>query len=111
MASAAVKKFVPILDKVLLEKIDFKDITSAGLYLPARLRLSKCVPARVVAVGGGKVTETGKRIPNTVKVGDTVLLPDHPGTTIRLYDREFELYEDDEILAVVKEDLFAGNSY
>lgn len=52
----------------------------------------------MIAVGPGRVTETGTKIPVSVSVGDTVLLPDYGGQTLKLGDEELSLFRDEDIL-------------
>jgi chaperonin GroES len=57
----------------------------------------------VVAVGPGGLNMEGKRRPMSVAVGDTVLLPEYGGHTVKLGDQEFQLFRDEDILGILKE--------
>lgn len=52
----------------------------------------------VIAVGPGRTTEAGTRVPVSVSVGDTVLLPEYGGQTLKLGSEEFSLFRDEDIL-------------
>ncbi|GAA0161813.1 chaperonin [Lithospermum erythrorhizon] len=56
---------------------------------------------RVVAVGPGSHDREGKIIPVSVKEGDTVLLPEYGGTEVKLGEKEYHLYRDDDILGTL----------
>lgn len=61
---------VPVEDHILVEPITQENTTSSGIILPdSKEKPSK---GKVVAVGQGKILETGGRWPIDVKVGDTV---------------------------------------
>lgn len=71
--------------------------TAGGIYLPDS-KLGKTNEGEVIAVGPGRVTETGTKIAVNVTVGDTVLLPEYGGTTLTLGDEELSLFRDEDIL-------------
>lgn len=56
---------------------------------------------KVVAVGPGHHDREGKLIPVSVKEGDTVLLPEYGGTEVKLDDKEYHLFRDDDILGTL----------
>lgn len=71
--------------------------TAGGIYLPDS-KLGKTNEGEVVAVGPGRVTETGTKVPVNVVIGDTVLLPEYGGQTLTLGDEELSLFRDEDIL-------------
>lgn len=71
--------------------------TAGGIYLPDS-KLGKTNEGEVIAVGPGRVTDTGAKIAVNVNVGDTVLLPEYGGTTLTLGDEELSLFRDEDIL-------------
>lgn len=71
--------------------------TAGGIYLPDS-KLGKTNEGEVVAVGPGRVTETGAKVSVNVVVGDTVLLPEYGGQTLNLGDEELSLFRDEDIL-------------
>ncbi|KAL3332023.1 hypothetical protein AABB24_032569, partial [Solanum stoloniferum] len=101
-AAAAVvmaKRLIPTLNRVLIEKITAPAKTSAGILLPEKS--SKLNSGKVVAVGPGLHDKTGNLIPTAVKEGDTVLLPEYGGTQVKLGEKEFHLYRDEDILGTL----------
>ncbi|KAK9839659.1 hypothetical protein WJX81_004199 [Elliptochloris bilobata] len=94
------KRLIPLLDRVLVEKLAPPTKTVGGVLLPETA--SKMSEGRVVAVGPGRRSLNGDVIPVSVKAGDTVLLPDFGGTNVKLDSgSEFALYRDDELLGVL----------
>ncbi|XP_021946980.1 10 kDa heat shock protein, mitochondrial [Folsomia candida] len=99
---AAVKKVVPLFDRVLVEKAEAVTKTKGGLYIPEKAQ-GKVVTGTVVATGPGHRNEKGETVPVSVQIGDSVLLPEYGGTKVELEDKEFFLYREHDILAKLKE--------
>jgi len=99
---SAVKKLVPLFDRVLVEKAEPLTKTKGGLYIPEKAQ-GKVVTGTVVATGPGGRNERGDIVPVSVTVGDSVLLPEYGGTKVELEDKEYFLYREHDILAKIKE--------
>jgi chaperonin GroES len=54
-----------------------------------------------VAVGSGRVLEDGKKVPLTVKVGDTVLVGKWSGTDVKIDGEEYLILKEDELLGIL----------
>ncbi|KAJ8648664.1 hypothetical protein MRB53_001687 [Persea americana] len=93
------KRLIPSLNRVLIEKIVPPSKTSAGILLPEKT--SKLNSGKVVAVGPGTHDKDGNLIPVTLKEGDTVLLPEYGGTEVKLGDKEYHLFRDEDILGTL----------
>ena len=98
---AALKRLIPSLNRVLVEKIVPPSKTNAGILLPEKT--SKLNSGKVVAVGPGAHDKNGNLIPVTFKEGDHVLLPEYGGTEVKLSDKEYHLYREDDILGTLHE--------
>ncbi|KAK2656667.1 hypothetical protein Ddye_009719 [Dipteronia dyeriana] len=93
------KRILPTLNRVLIERIVSPSKSSAGILLPEKS--SKFNSGKVIAVGPGALDSHGKTIPVAFKEGDTVLLPDHEGRVIKLDEKEFHFYWDEDILGTL----------
>lgn len=93
------KRLIPMLNRVLVEKIVAPSKTTAGILLPETS--SKLNSGKVVAVGPGLRNKQGQHIPVSVKEGDTVLLPEYGGTAVKLGEKEYHLYRDEDILGTL----------
>ncbi|KAK4753717.1 hypothetical protein SAY87_001821 [Trapa incisa] len=93
------KRLIPTLNRILIEKIVPPSKTNTGILLPEKT--SKLNSGKVVAVGPGARDRDGKLIPVGVKEGDTVLLPEYGGTEVKLGDKEYHLFRDDDILGTL----------
>ncbi|KAK3205411.1 hypothetical protein Dsin_019457 [Dipteronia sinensis] len=96
------RRLIPSFNRILVEKIVPPSQTNSGILLPKKT--TQLNSGKVVAVGPGARDCDGKLIPVTVKEGDTVLLTNfNTGTEVKLGDREYRLYRDEDILGTIHE--------
>lgn len=90
----------PLADRVLVKVEEEETKTMGGILLPdtAQKKFQKGV---VVAVGSGKMTEEGKRLPLEVKEGDEVLFAKYSGTEIEDKGEKYLLLSERDILAIL----------
>ncbi|KAL2927275.1 10 kDa chaperonin mitochondrial [Bienertia sinuspersici] len=93
------KRLMPLLNRVLVEKIVPPAKTSSGILLPESS--AKLNSGKVLAVGPGLRDKTGNHIPPAVKEGDHVLLPEYGGTAVKLGEKEYHLYRDEDIMGTL----------
>ncbi len=93
-------KFKPLYDRVLVKRADEEEKSAGGIIIPDSAK-EKPTKATVVAVGEGKFDDHGKRIPLSVKAGDSILIGKYSGTDIKLDGVEHVIVREDEILGVV----------
>jgi chaperonin GroES len=91
---------VPLHDRVLLKRLDEKDVVKGGIIIPDTAR-EKPQEAEVIAVGKGRISEDGKVIPLDVKKGDRVLIGKFSGTEVTFEDVEHVIVREEEILAKI----------
>jgi len=91
-------KLQPLADRVLVKPMEKEEKTKSGIYLPDTAK-EKPQEGEVVAVGPGKMTDDGKRIPLEIKVGDTVIYAKYGGTEIKVDDEEMMILRESDILA------------
>lgn len=94
------KKLRPMDDRILVEPIEEETATSFGLVLPDTASKEKPQKGKVVAVGPGKFDE-GKRVPMTVKPGDTVLYTKYGPTEVKIEGKEIFFLQESDVLAIV----------
>ncbi|CAD5116756.1 DgyrCDS5611 [Dimorphilus gyrociliatus] len=94
---SALKRFIPLFDRVLVQRFAQETTTKGGIMLPENA-VAKVNEATVVAVGNGLRTDSGEIIPTTVKIGDKVLLPEYGGTKVVMDDKDYFLFRDGDIL-------------
>ena len=93
-------KIRPLHDRILVKREEEKEVKKGGIIIPDTAK-EKPQEGKVVAVGGGKVNEDGKKIPLDVKAGDKILFGKYSGTEVKLDGEEHVILREDDVLAVV----------
>jgi chaperonin GroES len=91
-------KIQPLADRVIVKPIEREEITKGGIVLPDTVK-ERPVEGKVLAVGPGKLTDDGKRVPMDIKVGDIIIYTKYGGTEIKVDDEELIILSDSNILA------------
>ncbi|HEX9901300.1 MAG TPA: co-chaperone GroES [Acidobacteriota bacterium] len=91
-------KVVPLHDRVLLKRIEEKEVKVGGIIIPDSAK-EKPQEAEVIEVGKGRFAEDGKLIPMEVKKGDKVLIGKYSGAEVTLDNVEHIIVREEEILA------------
>ncbi len=100
MATQAKVSFKPLGNRVVVQPLKQQEqMSSGGIYIPDTAK-EKPQEGKVVAVGPGRMTEDGKRIPMELKVGDTVVYSKYSGTEYKEGDTEYLVLREDDILFV-----------
>lgn len=94
----------PLGDRVVIEPLESGKggKTKAGIYLPETVDKERPEQGKIIAVGPGKLTEEGKRIPMSVKKGDKVLFTKYGPNEIKVDDKEYLIAREEDILAIIK---------
>lgn len=97
-------KINPLGDRVVIEpKGEGKEgKTESGLYLPETVDKERPEKGKVIAVGPGRLTDDGKRIPMSVKKGDMVLFTKYGPTEVKVDDKEYLIAREEDILAILE---------
>src|SRR5262245_6718393 len=91
----------PLGDKILVRRDEAQTKTESGIFLPETGK-ERPKTGTVEAVGTGALsTETGKRVPLSVKKGDRVIFTSYAGTELKLDGDELLIMGEDDILAVI----------
>jgi chaperonin GroES len=94
-------KVRPLGDKILVKRDEAGDKTESGIYLPESAK-DKPKTGTVQAVGTGALnTETGERIPLSLKKGDKVLFSSYAGTEVKIDKDTLLIMAEADILAVI----------
>jgi chaperonin GroES len=95
-------KVKPLYDRILVKRIEEEAKTKGGIIIPDAAK-EKPQEGRVVAVGAGKMLETGKTAPLTVKAGDKILFGKYSGSEIKVDGEEHLILREDDILAIIED--------
>ncbi len=91
----------PLHDRVLVKRLESdEEQVRGGIIIPDTAK-EKPQEAEVVAVGPGKIQDSGERQAMDVKAGDRILIGKYSGSEIKIDDDDFVILREDEILAVV----------
>jgi chaperonin GroES len=90
----------PLADRVLVKRTEEEQQTRGGIIVPDTAK-EKPIQGKIVAVGPGRMNETGKRVPLEVKKGDKVLFGKYSGTEVTIGAEEYVIMREDDILAVI----------
>jgi chaperonin GroES len=94
-------KFTPLGERVVVRPKDEKEVTtSSGIILPDTAR-EKPQEGEVVAVGAGRITDDGKRIPMELSKGDRVIYSKFAGTEYKDGDAEYLIMRESDVLAKI----------
>ena len=91
-------KLQPLADRLVVKPIEQEEVTKGGIVLPDTAK-EKPQEGKVLAVGPGRLSEAGKRVPMGVKVGDIVIYAKYGGTEIKIEDEELIILRESDILA------------
>ncbi len=96
-------KFRPLHDRILIRRVEEKETVKGGIIIPDTAR-EKPQEGEVVAVGTGKKTDKGERVPLDIKVGDHVLWSKYSGTDlpIKIDDEDYLIVREEEVLGVIE---------
>ncbi|SPO05918.1 probable heat shock protein 10 (chaperonin CPN10) [Cephalotrichum gorgonifer] len=98
----SVRSLVPLLDRVLVQRVKAEAKTASGIFLPES-SVKELNEANVIAVGPGLLDKKGNRLPMGVSSGDRVLIPQYGGSPVKVGEEEYTLFRDSEILAKISE--------
>jgi chaperonin GroES len=90
----------PLDDRIVVKALEAEEKTSGGILLPDTAK-EKPQRAKVLAVGEGRLTDEGRRIPLSVKAGDEILYGKYAGTEIKWKGEELRILRESEVLALV----------
>ena len=88
-------------DRVVIRRMEEERTSAGGIVLPDSAT-EKPVQGEVVAVGNGKVLDSGESRPLDVKVGDRVLFGKYSGTEVKIGDEDLLVMREDDIMGVIE---------
>jgi len=91
----------PLDDRVVVEVLEAEGKTAGGILLPDTAK-EKPQRGKIVAVGAGKLLDSGKRAPMSVKKGDVIIFAKFGGTEVKVSDKDYVIMKEDDILAKVE---------
>merc|ERR1712004_72224 len=96
--SGSLKRFIPLFDRILVQRAEAMTKTKGGIIIPEKSQ-GKVLEGTVVAAGPGARNDKGDTVPMSIRVGDTVLLPEYGGTKLEIESKEYSLLRESDIMA------------
>ncbi len=91
----------PLGDRIVIEQVETEEKTASGIVLPDTAK-EKPQEGRVIAVGSGRILESGERVALEVKAGDKVIFSKYAGTEVKLDGKEYLILRENDVLAIVE---------
>jgi len=91
----------PLYDRIVVKRIEEQESTRNGIFIPDSAK-EKPQEGEVVAVGHGKMLESGQLMALDVKVGDRVLFGKYSGTETKLIGTEYIIMREDDVLGILE---------
>ncbi len=93
-------KIRPLQDRIVVRRIEEEEKTKGGIIIPDTAK-EKPIEGEVLAVGNGKVLDSGKLQPLTVKAGDRILFGKYSGTEIKIEGEDHLILREDDVLGII----------
>ncbi|MEH7238996.1 co-chaperone GroES [Bacillus sp. JJ1562] len=90
----------PLGDRVVIELVESEEKTASGIVLPDSAK-EKPQEGKVVAVGTGRVLDSGEKVALEVAVGDRIIFSKYAGTEVKYEGAEYLILRESDILAVI----------
>ena len=90
----------PLDDRVVVQPLEAEEVTAGGIVLPDAAQ-EKPQRGKIVAVGEGKLLDSGNRGELSVKIGDEVIFGKYGGSDVEVDGSEYKILRESDILAKV----------
>ncbi len=90
----------PLEDRIVVRTLEAEQTTASGLVIPDTAK-EKPQEGEVLAVGPGRIDDSGNRIPLDIAVDDTVIYSKYGGTEVKYAGEEYLILSARDVLAVV----------
>ena len=100
MAPVPTTTLRPLHDRVLVKRLGEMDDKHGSIIIPDTAK-EKPQEGKVIAVGTGKVTEDGRKLPLALKAGDRILFGKYSGSEVTLGGQEYLIMKEEDVLGVL----------
>ncbi|KPK54808.1 MAG: molecular chaperone GroES [Myxococcales bacterium SG8_38_1] len=91
----------PLHDRILVKRVKEEETTKGGIIIPDTAK-EKPIEAKVVAVGTGRLLDSGEVRALAVKKGDLVLFGKYGGTEVKIDGEDHLILREDDILGIIE---------
>ncbi len=89
----------PLGDRIVIKPGEAEEVTKGGIVLPDSAK-KRPREGEVLAVGPGKLLDSGQRAPMEISVGDVVVYTEYGGTEITVGDEDYVILDEGSVLAI-----------
>jgi len=93
-------KLRPLHDRVFVKRLEPQDDKHGRIIIPDSAK-EKPQEGKVIAVGTGRVSDDGKKIPLALKEGDRILFGKYSGSEVKLDGEEFLIMKEEDVLGIL----------
>ena len=93
-------KIRPLEDRVVVKPLEAEEVKKGEIIIPDTAK-EKPQEGEVIAVGPGRISDAGERIPVEVKKGDKILFGKYSGTEVTVDGKEYLIMRESDILAII----------
>jgi len=97
---AVTTKIQPLSDRLVVKALEETEEMRGGLYIPDTAK-EKPQQGTVLAVGPGRITDEGAKLPMDIKEGDTILYGKYSGTEVTVDGDELLIIRESDVLAII----------
>ncbi len=94
-------KITPLDDRIVVEQHEAEETTAGGIVLPSQAQ-EKPTRGTCLAVGAGKLLDSGNRGPLSIHVGDEVFYGKYSGTEVEIDSKKFTVLRESDVLAIIE---------
>lgn len=94
-------KIRPLHDRVIIKRLEAETTSAGGIVIPDSAT-EKPIKGEVLAVGNGKILESGEKRALDIKVGDKVLFGKYSGTEVKVDGQELLVMREEDVMAVIE---------
>ena len=94
-------KLRPLDDRVVVEPVEAEEMTAGGIVLPDTAK-EKPQRGKVIALGAGKLLDSGERGKMSLKKNDEIFYGKYSGTEIKIDGEEYVILRESDVLAVIE---------
>lgn len=92
----------PLGDRIIAKATGAEEVTKGGIVLPDTAK-ERPQEGEVIAIGPGRLLDSGQTCPMDVKVGDKIIFSKYGGTEIKVDGEEYIILRQEDVLAVLEQ--------
>ncbi len=96
-------KIRPLHDRLIVKRMEEEEKTKGGIIIPDTAK-EKPIEGTVIAVGAGRISKDGKKIPMEIKKGDRILFAKYGGTEVKIDGEEHLMMREEDVLAIIEKE-------